>query len=227
MLPPMLMSTEYVPSSSWAPYRVHSSSPKVVGYIRMVVASDRSSSNTCTSSPVIHEAGTPWGSTNVNETGSQAGSPVRANETSRLAMVTSGEMLREIPPPRSFWVASGRGGVGVAVGKGVGVGCCGTGVAVGCAVGCGVAVGGTGVAVGVGAVVAVGVGAGEGAIAVGWTGTGDRTTLGGGVLVGTTAAAIAGIGAVAGASSSTDSEQAVTARRITAAAAKAVVSFKG
>jgi hypothetical protein len=74
---------------------------------------------------------------NVNETGSQAGSPDRANETSRLAMVTSGKMLRETPSPRSIWVGSGLGrGVGVAVGNGVGVGS-----GMGVAVGCGVAVG--------------------------------------------------------------------------------------
>ena len=38
----------------------------------------------------------PWGSTNVNETGSQAGSPVRAKETSRLSTAASGEMLSTI-----------------------------------------------------------------------------------------------------------------------------------
>ena len=197
--------------------------------MRMEVASVRSGSNTCTSSVVIHEAGTPSVSKNVIETGSQAGSPDSSKETSRLATVTSGEMLNEIPPPRSTWVASGRGGAGVAVGKGVGVGC-GMGVAVGCTVGCGVAVGGTGVAVGAGAAVGVsaGVGVGDRAIAVGRTGTGDRTTIGGGVAVGTAAIAVgvAGIKAVAEASSSTDSVQAANARRITAAAEKAVVSFK-
>jgi len=194
--------------------------------MRMEVASDRSGSNTCTSSAVIHDAGTPSVSKNVIETGPQAGNPDSAKETFRLATVTSGEMLNEIPPPRSTWVASGRGGAGVAVGKGVGVGR-GMGVAVGCTVGCGVAVGGTGVAVGVGSAVGVGVGAGEGAIAVGRTGTGDRTTLGAGVAVGTTAVAVAGIDAVAGTSSSTDSVQAANAKRSTAAADKAVVSFKG
>lgn len=83
----------------------------------MVVTSDRSSSNTCTSSAVIHEAGMPWGSTNVNETGSQADRPVRAKETSRLSTAASGEMLSTIPPPRSIWVEPGRGGRGVAVGR--------------------------------------------------------------------------------------------------------------
>ena len=162
----------------------------------------------------------PWGSTNVSETGSQAGSPVRAKETSRLSTAASGEMLSTIPPPRSIWVEPGRGGRGVAVGRGVGVGC---GMSV--AVGCGVAVGGTGVRVATGVPVAAGTGVGEGTVAGRRAGTGDRTTLGGGVAVGTTAVASMETGAVAGESSSTDSVQAAKTRRITAADEKAVVSF--
>ena len=163
----------------------------------------------------------PWGSTNVNETGSQADSPVRAKETSRLSTAASGEMLSTIPPPRSIWVEPGRGGRGVAVGRGVGVGC-----GMGVAVGCGVAVDGTGVGVKTGVPVAAGTGVGEGAVAGRRTGTGDRTTLGGGVAVGTTAVASMETGAVAVASSSTDSVQAAKTRRITAADEKAVVTFK-
>ena len=121
----------------------------------MVVTSDRSSSNTCTSSAVIHEAGMPWGSTNVNETGSQADSPVRAKETSRLSTAASGDMLSTIPLPRSIWVEPDRGGCGVAVGRGVGVGC-----GMGVAVGSGVAVGVTGVVVKTGVPVAAGIGVG-------------------------------------------------------------------
>jgi hypothetical protein len=81
------------------------------------------------------------------------------------------------------------------------------------------------VAVGAGAVVGVSVGVdvGDGAIAVGRTGTRDRT----GVVVETTAIAVAGIDAVAGASSSTDPVQATNAKRSTAAVDQAVVSFKG
>ena len=142
----------------------------------------------------------PWGSTNVNETGSQADRPVRAKETSRLSTAASGEMLSTIPPPRSIWVEPGRGGRGVAVG-------------------------GTGVRVATGVPVAAGTGVGEGAVAGRRTGTGDRTTLGGGVAVGTTAVASMETGAVAVASSSTDSVQAAKTRRITAADEKAVVSF--
>ena len=88
------------------------------------------------------------------------------------------------------------------------------------------AVGGTGVGVKTGVPVAAGTGVGDGAVAGRRTGTEDRATLGGGVAVGTTAVASMETGAVAVASSSTDSVQAAKTRRITAADEKAVVTFK-
>ena len=54
------------------------------------------------------------------ETGSQGVRPDREKTTFRLAMSSSGDTLKTTPVPRSTWVESWRGGLGVAVGWGVG-----------------------------------------------------------------------------------------------------------
>ena len=166
------MSTDQSPATPKAPYRLHSDSREVVGNILIAVASLLSKPTTFTSSAVTQGTGIFWGSTKVNVTNSHGGHPARENETSRLAIGTSGVTLNVIHASRSCCTdptAGGFGfGVGIAVGCGVAVGG-GIGVAVGCGVavgnmgdGVGTVVAGGGKTVGCGDAVGGGVGVGRG-----------------------------------------------------------------
>ena len=172
------MSTDQSPATPKAPYRLHSDSREVVGNILIAVASLLSKPTTFTSSAVTQGTGIfGGGSTKVNVTNSHGGNPARENETSRLAIGTSGVTLNVIHSSRSCRTdptAVGFGfEVGIAVGCGVAVGSMGDGVgaivaAGGKTVGCGDGVEGS-VGVGRGLATAgdgIWIAAGSGAAAV-------------------------------------------------------------